>query len=76
MRVRVRVQLSRRSWRVGQAFCKDLGSLLLRNALHLLEGPSRGVGDGLDGLKAAVDNQLDITLRETRETLFLRRNVD
>ena len=51
-------------------FCKDFGGFLLRNALDLLQSPSRGVGDGLDGLKAAVDDQLDITLCETRKTLF------
>ena len=50
-------------------FCKNLASLLLRNALNLLQYPTWRVGDRLDSVEATIDDQLNVTLRKSTNTL-------
>lgn len=51
-------------------FRKNLARLLLRNALDLLQEPSRRVRNGLDGIVTSVDDQLNISLREPIDSLW------
>lgn len=53
-------------------FCEDLSGLLLGNTLYLLEDPARSIGNGLDSVEAAIDDQLDVALGEARHTLEQR----
>lgn len=50
-------------------FLEDLVCLLLRYAFDLLEVPPRRVSHRLDGVVAAIYDELDVTLGETAETL-------
>lgn len=50
-------------------FLEDLVCLLLRYAFDLLEVPPRRVCHRLDGVVAAIYDELDVTLGETTETL-------
>src|SRR3569833_2843121 len=50
-------------------FCYNLGSLLLRDTLDLLQDPSWRIGDGLDCVVAAIDDELDISLGESGHAL-------
>jgi len=58
-------------------FCQDLGSLLLRYPLDLLEDLPRCVCHRLDGIVPAIDKQLDVSFGETRDALQskIRRNL-
>lgn len=50
-------------------FGKNFSSLLLGNALYLLQSPSRSIGNRLNSLITPIHHQLDITLGEARNTL-------
>ena len=58
-------------------FCQDLGSLLLRYTLDLLEDLPRCICHRLDGIVPAIDKQLDVSFGETRDALQskIRRNL-
>lgn len=51
-------------------FYEDLVRLLLRDALDLLEISPRRVGHRLDGIVAAIYDELDVALGEAAETLY------
>lgn len=50
-------------------FGKDLSGFLFRNALDLLEHSSRGVCDRLDGIEATLDDELDVSLCKSGNSL-------
>lgn len=50
-------------------FCQDFPCLLLRDALDLLQYPTGGIGNRLDGVEASINNQLDVTLGKSGNTL-------
>ena len=52
-------------------FCQDLGGLLFRDTLDLLENSAWRIGNRLDRVIASIDNQLDVSLRETCYTLIV-----
>jgi hypothetical protein len=66
------MELSAGLWSLAsgvQTLCQYLCCLLLGDALDLLENSSWSVGNRLDGVVASIDNQLNVTLCQTRNTL-------
>lgn len=53
-------------------FCQNLASLLLGDTLDLLKNAARSVGDGLDGVETAIDDELDVALGEAGNSLRTR----
>ena len=45
-------------------FHEELSGFLLRDAFYLFEDSDRGVGNRLDGIVAALDDELDVALGE------------
>jgi hypothetical protein len=50
--------------------CQYLGCLLLRDPLDLLQDSARCVCNRLNGIVAAIDDQLDVSLCKTSYSLF------
>lgn len=53
-------------------FSKDLGGFLLRDTLDLLQDSTRGVGDGLHGVVAAINNKLNVALGQAGNSLYTK----
>ena len=51
-------------------FCQELPRLLFRYALDLFKNPTWSVGNRLDSVEPAINNQLDVAFSETAYALY------